>query len=64
MCVVFNDLKRRRFQPGQADLKKQQTLEILLMINVLHIFEISHFSRFLKIISKSSVAHAKMVECI
>ena len=47
-----------------ADLKKHQTLEIWLWINVLHISEISHFSKFLKIISKSSVAQAKMVKCI
>ena len=46
LCAVFIDLKCRRLQSSVADLKKHQKLEILLWINVLHILEISHFSRF------------------
>ena len=40
--------------------KKHRTLEMLLRADFLRIFEILHFSRFLK----SSIAHAKIVEIV
>ena len=43
---------------------KIKIIPFIIYFIKLHIFEISHFSRFLKTISKSAVAQAKMVECI
>ena len=35
-------------QSGLADLEKHQTLAFLLMVDLLRIFKIKHFWRFLK----------------
>ena len=54
--VVFIKLTFRRLQTGLSDLKKHQTIEILLMVDVLCISKMLHFhffSRFLKFTSIS-----------
>ena len=60
LSVVFIELKCRRSQTGLADLKKHQTLETLLREDSLRIFMYQFFSIFFN----SSVALAKIVECI
>ena len=65
LSAFLIDLKCRCLQCGLADLeKKPRTLVFLLVVDFLRIFKITHFWRFLKDFSKSSEAHAKMVECI
>ena len=49
LSAFLVDLKCRWLQSGLADLKKKhQTLAILFMADVLRIFKITHFLRFLK----------------
>ena len=43
--VVFIRLTFRWLQTGLSDLKKHQTIEILLMVDVLRIFKMLHFSK-------------------
>ena len=47
--VVFINLTYRWLQTGQSDLKKHQTIEILLMVDFLRIFKMLHFSNFFEI---------------
>ena len=44
--VVFIKLTFRRLQTGLSDLKKHQTIEILLMVDFLRIFKMFNFSFF------------------
>ena len=48
LSAFLIDLKCRWLQFGLADLEKHQTLAFLLMVDVLRIFKITHFLRFLK----------------
>ena len=55
-CVVFIEFKYKLLQTGLADLNKSQTLETLLSIFFFnYFFKISHFCRFLNIISRTQL---------
>ena len=53
LSVVFIELKGRWLQTGLADLIKHQTSVFFLRVDFLAFLKISHFSRFLKIISST-----------
>ena len=55
--AVFIEMKCRWLQTGLADLKKHQTLEILLMTDFFTNFLKSNFLRFLKITSSKCFNH-------
>ena len=43
LSAFLIDLKCRWLHGGLADLEKHQTLAVLLMVDFLHIFKITHF---------------------
>ena len=43
LSAFLIDLKCRWFQSGLAELEKHKTLAVLLMIDFLRIFKITHF---------------------
>ena len=47
--VVFIQLTLRWLQTGLSDLKKHQTIEMLLMVDFVRIFKMLHFSKFFEI---------------
>ena len=47
--VVFIKLTFRWLQTGLSDLKSTKTIEMLLMVDFLHIFKMLHFSKFFEI---------------
>ena len=48
LSAFLIDFKCMWLQSCLADLEKHQTVAILLMVDLLRIFKITHFSRFLK----------------
>ena len=61
--VVFIHLTFMWLQTGLSDLKKHQTIEILLMVDFLRIFKMLHFSKFFRDFSNSTVFLGKIVKC-
>ena len=53
LSAVFIKLKFGWLQTCLTDMEKHKTLEMLLRADFLRIFEVLHFSRFLKIISST-----------
>ena len=48
LSAFLIDFKSMWLKSGLADLEKHQTLAFLLMVDLLRIFKITHFWRFLK----------------